>query len=179
MSLFIRILFVCVSGLPSVVVAQQVATYDYYGVSYNQATLIESGFSQEQEHKAVVLTAGRRDERGVSLELRVGVGLDPIAVEGVADTQISIDSLLGVYYKLYHEPDAQTTPYLMVGYSKLSIETDVASTLAEIEDKGFSYGLGVDYVISPTSKVHVEYMSYIDQDSFALEMLGVGYLSRY
>ncbi|MDC0948292.1 outer membrane beta-barrel protein [Gammaproteobacteria bacterium] len=110
------------------------------------------------------------------VEGRYGFDTTASSVSNAArESSVRVNDLYGIYARGGWSTGI-VTPYLMLGFSEAklryeSIAADGSRVNADVDDSGFSWGLGVDYDITPQYAVGVEYMSYLGSD---VDLIGDG-----
>ncbi|AEG91732.1 porin family protein [Ramlibacter tataouinensis] len=124
----------------------------------------------------------------------IGADLHPnVAVEGMLGLGVKDDSftafgttfdakiknMVGVYAK----PKFNVTPELelfgRVGFTRINIEASVGGASASDADSDLSYGVGLNYNITPTVHIGVDYMNYYDKDGSKFDGVTVGVGFRF
>lgn len=173
----IAVLFLFVAG-PAIAADQGL----YAGVNYTQADYKESGFATVTP-TALVFKLGKELTPNIAIEGRLGTGLsdDGLTVSGVQLT-VDIDNFYGVYFKGML-PTGSITPYGLIGFtkSKLTFTGSVPGfTIAGSDsESSLSYGVGVDFQLSKTTAINLEYAQLVKGDGYKLNGFSVGVAFRF
>ena len=113
------------------------------------------------------------------LELRAGVGVtDGTRVSGGVEETLSFDSMYGGYLKLQTGGE-DFNPYFMAGYTNVELTAEAGGLTDTLDDRSFSYGLGVDGILSDNIFFTLELIRYYNVDSVTVDGAGVGITARY
>jgi len=143
---------------------------NYWGAQYALVTYDESGFD-EAEPTALVLRLGRFVTENISVEGRLGFGLQDDEIDvGPFDVEIEVDKLYGIYGLFHTSGSDDTNVYGVLGFTKGELEATALGVTFEGDDSGLSYGIGANY-----RGFNIEYMSYLDEDDYDVTAISLGY----
>ena len=100
------------------------------------------------------------------LEVRGSSGLADDDIQGY---EFSIDKMISVFGRLSLQNDTNITPYILGGYTKVWVDTDLGSGT----DSDLSYGVGAALGLTDDLSVAVEYVVYIDKNSYDFSGPGI------
>jgi outer membrane immunogenic protein len=142
----------------------------YWGAQYALVTYDESGFD-EVEPTALVLRLGRFVTENISIEGRLGFGLEDDEVDvGPFDVEVEVDNLYGIYGVFHTSGSDDTNVYGVLGFTKGELKATAFGATFEGDDSGLSYGIGANF-----RGFNIEYMSYLDEDEFDVTAISLGY----
>jgi outer membrane immunogenic protein len=143
---------------------------NYWGAQYALVTYDESGFD-EAEPTALVLRLGRFVTENISIEGRLGFGLEDDEVDvGPFDVEIEVDKVYGIYGVFHTSGSDDTNVYGVLGFTKGELEATALGATFEGDDSGLSYGIGANF-----RGFNIEYMSYLDEDDYDVTAISLGY----
>lgn len=146
----------------------------YFGVNLAQINYKEDGFSTASP-KALVLRLGKELNPNVAIEGRIATGISDDTTSGV---KIELDGAYGVYFKGII-PGATVSPYGLVGYTNGEITASVPGFSISDDEGDFSYGIGLDFAVSKTFGVNVEFAKLFTGDGYKVDGLSVGATFRF
>lgn len=147
----------------------------YVGVQYGMTTLdaSASGASVDWKPSNLVLLGGFDLNDNFAIEGRYGLSLSDDTNSGVS---AEVD-MTGVYVKA-SVSSGMLSPYAMLGYANTEVEVSFDELSGSDSETDFSYGLGLDIVLSEKIDLNLEYMSYysdkIDGVDFDITTIGLG-----
>lgn len=145
----------------------------YVGIQYSQLNYDDEDFAEEAEPTALIGRYGYFFNDNFSVESRLGFGLGDDTLDFGVDVDIEVDNIYGLY-GLYHLGNNDVSFYGVLGLSKGEL-TGKGSGISESDDEsGLSYGMGVDI-----KSFNIEYMMYLDEDTFEASALGLGYVYEF
>jgi len=142
--------------------------------AYVGANLTSMNFNAGQDLEAaptnLSINAGLVLGQGISAELRLGSTVDADEFKDT-DTEVEFNEAGGLFVRA-SVPDTTTfTPYALVGYSSINLETNSAGGSTEERDHDIAYGFGLEYKVAGNMSVGAEWMDYYRKDGVDL----VGY----
>lgn len=155
----------------------------------NQALYGEIGYTQLKYSAAGVPDAKPGMLRGI-----IGYDLHPnFALEGMLGFGVKDDSVnfmgvnfdvkaqhaYGVFVKPKINPTKDLELFLRMGYSRFKTKVSVLGVSASDSDGDFSYGGGLNYNVSPSTFIGVDYMNYFKKDGGKIDGLTVGVGFRF
>lgn len=141
--------------------------YDNYDDIYSYVSGgLHHWSSNDSSAQGLKIRFGQQLSTFVGAEVHFAIGGED------AETETSLDRLFGLYGKFIMPLDF-FSPYAKLGGTSASMTTE-DDTSSEFE---ISYGLGVEFTVTPRFYVDLEYMVYLDTAAMQLEgfTLGVGY----
>lgn len=162
----------------------------YFGGGYFAGSYVEGDpdpdFDLDLNIDALFYRYGYQINSYSATEFRAafGVGDDSKAmtVYGINfDLDVSIESYLGVYYKIGIPSETLVFPYVILGYTNmvLNYEIDQMDYEKTGSDSDYSYGLGADFDIGDIIMVNAEYMVYLDKGGVEIAGFSVGVSYRF
>lgn len=172
---FLLIATVLCYGLPAEA-AQQMK--NYAGLQYALVTYAEEGFD-DVEPTALVGRIGTHINEYFSGEARLGFGLQDDSLDirvfgGDAKVDLEVEYLVGVYGVLQSRPQNGFSVYGVLGFSQAELKASAQGISVSDEESGLSYGIGANY-----KWFNLEYMSYLDEASFEVTALSLGFLVEF
>jgi len=164
-----------VSGL---VHAQQPMHYKsgYMGASVQSYDYTDSSI-EDASPTAFRLQLGTEISDGLDFELHYGVGLSEEDVSSTGGpVSFEIDSFRALYFKPKLPMNELVTAYALAGYAegKVLARSTVSSAQQRLKEYGPSYGFGVSFELSPISRMNVEFVRLLEEESLDASSLGVG-----
>lgn len=156
----------------------------YAGASYSTVTAKEAPFSLD--FGVLNGFAGYQLNDFLAVEGRVGVGImdESIEVFDGAAVDVGVDYTAQALLKGHYAFNDVVSAYGIVGVAKtkFSFSDDIESDSSS--DTGLTYGAGVQFALSGTSSLHLEYQKLPDMDmdddaSIGVSALTVGYTYRF
>ena len=153
----------------------------YFGAQLAVGKYTEPGFPVANP-TMLVLRGGSLINKNFSLEGRFGFGLTEgeVTSSGIPIT-IEVNNMMGIY-ALGHLPmNNDLSIYGVLGYTSGELTAAAPGTGITItdSDSGMSFGIGADLAISKTMAINVEYMSYIEEETYDFSALAVGFTGRF
>jgi len=155
----------------------------YSGVQYANAAYDKNGVP-DLEPTLAVFRIGSMFNEGFGFEGRIGIGLSDDATRfndpdlGNADFKIDIENFLGLYLLGRSGIGDAASVYLLLGFtaSVVTASIDTAATTGSVseDESDLSYGFGLDFNISDSYSLNIEYMSYLDKDDFTVDTISIG-----
>jgi hypothetical protein len=163
----------------------------YFGVGYSQATYSEPGVP-DFEPSMLGLRAGYYINENFSVEGRLGIGIGDdtqtvtLFVPGfgtfTGDVTVEIDSLIGVYAVGHLPVSSSVGLYGFLGFNKAEITATASSGGTSYsysdDDNDMAYGVGVDFNISPSSAINLEYGNFYDDSGVSVDAITIGFTAR-
>lgn len=143
-----------------------VAEQFYLGANVTQMNL-DAGTDAEAEPVNLSVNAGYVIGQGVSAELRLG---NTVSSDELTDSDIEVEfnEAAGLFLRAAVPDTTTITPYALVGYSSISLETSDPDGDTEERDHDIAYGFGVEYKAANNLSVGVEWMDYYRKDDIKL-----------
>lgn len=151
----------------------------YLGVGASSIEDYQDGVDDVSQIRAAELFGGYKYNAALGIELRLGSGqttgtsnfyVDPAGDMHHGSLEREIDSYQSVYYKPELVND-EAKLYALIGYTNLSSTGTILDTngaLVSTEDikaSGFSYGLGIGFVINEHFNINFEYKNICEEIS--------------
>ena len=134
---------------------------NYFGFQYGKNDLNIAGL----EVGTMNFVLGKEFNENVSGEFRIGVGIKDDEIFGV---NVSAEPSFGAYFRI-QPAAAKLNPYLLLGFSKASIDVNSPSLSGSDSDTDFSYGAGLSLNLSEQAALTLEYLEVVeDIDSINL-----------
>ncbi|KAF0806597.1 hypothetical protein A167_03139 [Alcanivorax sp. S71-1-4] len=157
----------------------------YIGLNYTQFQFESDDTDEKLKPDGVTLRAGIEFNDFIGLEARgaTGVSSDKRST-ALGDAEFDLDRLYGGYVKLSVPVGDMVRPYIVGGYTEAKGEAKFTTGLGSIERESDtvndeSYGAGVDFNLTETFGMNVEYMRYLDKDDYELNGISVGFRSAF
>lgn len=118
--------------------------------------------------RLVNLVGGYKYASWAGAEVRIGTGLSDETftanINGaLTDLDFSLDSYVGVYYRPeLSNPEAKL--YGLFGFSSLETSSSDDGGSFGRSESGFSYGVGVGFVMNEDLNINFEYLEFINED---------------
>lgn len=169
----------------SLVAGGAYAAGPYIGLGYTQFQYDNDDYHSDTiKNDGVVLRAGVDFTEWLALEVRGGMGLSDDDDNGV---QYEMDNMYGGYLKLSLPMSENVRPYVIGGYTRINGDLEYRTQLAgstitvkdsrDLDDQ--SYGAGIDFGVTDTLGVNLEYMRYYDKDGEEISGITVGLRSAF
>ena len=136
----------------------------YYGIGYH-----------------IAFRAGGYLNQVIAIDARLALGIsdDTIRTNTISNVNIELDTALSVFIKA----DVPVTPFVnaygLLGLTRGEIETSSIGLTASESETGLSYGLGIEGEINRRTYLSVEYVQYLDEDSFEYSGINFGITTRF
>lgn len=146
----------------------------------------DPGFDLDLDLNAVFYRYGYQINSYSAAEFRAafGIGDDSKAMSVFGnnfDLDVSIESYIGVYYKIGIPSETVIFPYVILGYTNMVLTYEI--DLWDYEENGsgsdYSYGLGADFDVGDIIMVNAEYMVYRDKGGVEISGFSVGVNYRF
>ena len=187
MKKMIAVLFLLMAG--PALAAEPPAPGFYAGVNYTSTDYKESGFPTVSP-TALTFKLGKELNPNLAIEGRLGIGLSDgntsIIVPGIppvtVDLSLDIDNFYGVYLKGML-PTGSITPYGLIGWTKGKLTATATggglSASYSDSDSSVSYGIGVDFQMSKTAALNLEYGQLLKGDGYKLNGFSAGVTFKF
>lgn len=147
----------------------------YAGLNVGQLQYEETGIDDDARPMYAALRAGAYVNENVSVEARYGTGIGSNDVEvcvfGCVDVDVEVENFYGLYTRLGTTLAEFIYPYAVVGYTRGEIKASAMGFSATESESDISYGVGVDLFSTDNLNANVEFMQYIDEDTY--EAMGI------
>lgn len=145
------------------------AGIDYMHTTYAQETLDEANPS------AMGIRVGRQLMPIFAVEGRAATGIsdDTIDIGGLA-SDLEIDSLLAALLRGELPLTAVTSLYVLAGISRAELSASTTGVGLQDAESGFSWGGGVAFSAPRGTAVTIEYVRFLDEDTFEFSGLNLG-----
>jgi opacity protein-like surface antigen len=152
----------------------------YYGAGLAHLDISIDGIDDEMLDATVTSLhglVGTRFNETFSGEVRLGIGIsdDNNLDDDGLDLNIKLKNYFGVYAKAGAQISEIIYPYVVAGYTRGKMEFSALGDSESGSEGDFSFGVGVDFSISETTKFNLEYMNYLDKDGVELSGFGLGF----
>lgn len=190
-----RIALAAIATATSMALSSLAYSADYYGgestrdayIGINLAAMqyAEDGF-EDATVSAIYGRLGKQYTETFAGEIRLGTGLGSDSVYAPIlhrDIDLEVQEFYGAYLKAGIPVAEKWYPYVLVGYTQISVESSVTYMgpvssfgYISVEDKvdDFSYGVGADIEMTRDVKGSVEFISYADKDGAQFTSLSFG-----
>ncbi|MCH8498749.1 MAG: porin family protein [Marinobacter sp.] len=101
------------------------------------------------------------------VEARAGVGVKD-------DSNVEITSFFGGYATLNFVNESPATPYAVLGFTRVEVESPTLTGTTKDDESDFSYGLGVNLALTREMSANLEYMRYVDPSDYKLDGISLG-----
>ena len=182
----IKMMFTLLAGALALVARMGMATTEgesYIGVQYGIGYYDEDGISETFNPTALIGRFGYYFHPNLSVEGRLGLGLQDdtqfvssIGLNGI-DARLDIDHIVGLYGKGHINLTESISFYGVLGASSVKATASIPSIPAleaSDDESSISYGVGADFGVSKDIALNVEYMRYLDKSSYDFSMIGLG-----
>ena len=150
----------------------------YAGAQYSFITYTENDIP-DFNPTALVFRGGYKLNKNFAIEARFGFGLgsDSQTISGI-NLDLEIDNLYGAYAVGYLPVSEKLDVYGIFGVTKgkLTATASLGSLSASVtgDDSDISYGVGVDFNVTPKIAINLEYISYFSKSDFDASALSIG-----
>ena len=144
----------------------------YGGVQYAMTTYDETGV-EDLNPTALVFVIGNKFNKNFALEGRIGIGMGDDSLSGLPVT-LEIDSFVGVYAKGIVPVSSTVDLYGIIGYTDGEVTVSAPGISLSASESDTSLGFGVDFAVSKTTSMNLEYINYIDSNGTTLDAISVG-----
>ena len=116
----------------------------------------------------------------IALEGMLGFGVkdDSFNIMGV-DLNVKAQHAYGVFVKPKINPTKELELFARVGYTRFKTKVSVLGVSGSSSEGDFSYGAGLNYNITPTTHIGVDYINYYKKDGAKIDGLTVGVGFRF
>lgn len=168
----VAVVLMCMFSMSAM--AEEAKSNMYGGVQYAMTTYDETGF-EDLNPSALVFVIGNKFNKNFALEGRIGMGLgdDSIVVSGVP-ISLEIDTFVGVYAKGILPVSSTVDLYGIIGYTDGEVTVSAPGISLSASESDTSLGFGVDFAVSKTTSMNLEYMNYLDSNGTTLDAISVG-----
>ncbi len=116
----------------------------------------------------------------LAVEARAGFGVrDDSARVFDVKADLELTHLVGAYVKAGIPNETMIFPYAVAGYSHLKAKVSVGSFSESDSGSDFSYGLGVDFRVTESAAVNLEYMRYYSKSGVDVDGITLGVNFRF
>ena len=153
------------------------------GVQYGILDYNEDGISEEFKPTALIARLGHNFMPEFSVEGRLGFGLQDdtqfeseLGLDGI-DATLELDSLVGLYAVGHVNLTESFSIYGVLGATRVEGTAslpDYPSVENSETNSGVSYGIGADLDVASNVALNIEYMQYLDKDTYDLGAIGLG-----
>ena len=158
----------------------------YVGLQQGFGDYDEDGISETYNPTLLMARLGGYLTPNFTIEGRLGSGLKDdthkLPEFGNNNFSLELDSLLGVYGTGHFNLSEKSSVYGVLGGSKVegtSSLPDFTSLESSEDNSGISYGIGVDIGFGSSWILNIEYMRYLDDDNFNLDVGSIGVAYRF
>ena len=153
----------------------------YYGAGAAFLDFSDNEISDSASLNAIFGRLGMQFNENIAAELRLGIGIgdDTLDIFGF-DATVELDTLYGFYLKGGVPVSDAFYPYAVLGYSRGEATASVPGFGSDSSSESdFSYGLGVDFIVTDYVSVNLEYMNYLDKDGSEIDGFAIGFTVKY
>lgn len=146
----------------------------YLGIQYAFGDIGVADLSENFEPTTLVGRVGRYFRKHYAFEGRIAfpVSDDTKTISGT-ETSVGLFGLLGAYGAAHLNLGNRFSFYGIGGLTLAALERGTPVASDSDSKLGLSYGVGADIDVGLTV-LNIEYMSYLDDDNFDFDALGVG-----
>lgn len=146
----------------------------YGGIQYAAASF-DPDDGEELEPTALIFRAGKYLTENFAVEGRIARGIDDDSDNsGAFDSEVEVENIGGVYGVFRSGEISGASFYGVLGYSKVDVEISALGVTDDTDERGFSYGVGVN-----VGGFSLEYMSYIESHDFDFSAVGLGFVIEF
>jgi opacity protein-like surface antigen len=156
----------------------------YVGVGYTMLTYSEDGFP-DFDISALGVRGGYYFNNYFSVEGRFGFGVGDdtqtvsVFLPGIGtftgDATVELDNMFGVYAVGHIPLTKQFQLYGLVGLTQGEITASVNGFSVSEDDSDLSFGVGAEFDMTPNMSLGIEYTSYITEDAYDVDGLGISF----
>lgn len=145
----------------------------YFGFDY-MLTDFEDDSGVSADLDAAAVRFGSYLSENAALEARLGFSAsdDTVTVNSV-NVDYELDNFVGVYARGIL-PYQTVELYGIVGLTRADLSVSQLGNLADGDETGFSYGVGLDFKIGERVAIGLEYMMLIDSSDYELTTTNIG-----
>ena len=150
----------------------------YYGAGLAHLDIPIDGIDDEMLDATVTSLhglVGTRFNENFSGEIRLGIGISDDNNLDDDGFNLKLKNYFGVYAKAGAQISEIIYPYVVAGYTRGKMEASALGDSESASEGDVSFGVGVDFSISKTTKLNLEYMNYLDKDGVELSGFGLGF----
>lgn len=136
----------------------------YIGGGYSQLYVSTGDFNDGIDMGTLHLQGGYQFNDFFALEARVGMGVSGATFAGIDH---DVDTYYAGFVKI-GAPLDNFYPYLLVGYSQGTIETEKNGVRSEWKESDMAYGLGLGYKVMPNLTVQLEYNNLLSKGDLTI-----------
>ncbi|RYZ94102.1 MAG: porin family protein [Moraxellaceae bacterium] len=154
---------------------------------------LEDGVDNLSNIRAVEYFGGYKYNDALGIELRFGNGMKEGTSKNYFDAQGVIQSgklkrEIGSYESIYYKPELvndEAKLYALLGYTHVNSSvkiTDTSGALVSSSDdsaSGYSYGIGIGFVINEHFNINIEYRNICDEISGKPNLVGLNIDYRF
>ncbi len=142
----------------------------YIGANLAVFEYAEDGFD-DANVAGIFGRLGKQYTDNLAAEVRLGFGLGSDTVSGV---DFEMQEFYGAYLKVSAPVGERLDPYLLVGYTQISVEVSALGVSVDDSADDFSYGVGTDIDLDKDLQGSVEFVRYADKDGAKFTSLSFG-----
>ena len=153
----------------------------YIGLHYAEGDYEEDGISETFNPTMLVGRFGQFITPYFSIEGRLGFGQDDdtrnLREFGNHDFTLELERLYGIYGTGHLNVTESSSIYVVLGFSEVKGTTGIPSfpgIESTDENSSVSFGLGADIGIGGSWALNIEYIRYLDDDEFQLDVTNIG-----
>lgn len=166
----VAVVLMCMFSMSAM--AEEAKSNMYGGVQYAMTTYDETGV-EDLNPTALVFVIGNKFNKNFALEGRIGIGMGDDSLSGLPVT-LEIDSFVGVYAKGIVPVSSTVDLYGIIGYTDGEVTVSAPGISLSASESDTSLGFGVDFAVSKTTSMNLEYINYIDSNGTTLDAISVG-----
>lgn len=148
-------------------------------IRFNDGSVFDQDVS-DLEFRAVELLGGYKYNRALGVDLRLGTNFDKRELTEAGKTrEFAIDHYASIYYRpeLANE---KAKLYGLIGYSQLTRTlTNADGSEKSDSESGFSYGVGIGFVVNQDFNINLEYRRLIDKEDYEISSASVNFDYRF
>lgn len=145
----------------------------YVGIQFSQLYYDNEEYPEEAKPTAFIGRYGYFFNDQFSAESRLGFGLGDDTLDFGVDLDIEVEHIYGIY-GLYRYVSNDVSFYGVFGLSKGELTGKGSGTSESNDESGLSYGFGME-----VKSFNLEYMLYLDEDSFEVSAIALGYVFEF
>ncbi len=159
--------------------AQQATKTPLYGeIGYTQLKFSAAGLDVRPGLLRGIIGYDAHPNVAVEGMLGFGVKDDSMNIMGF-DFNVKAQHAYGVFVKPKINPTKELELFARLGYTRFKTEVSALGMSASDSDGDFSYGAGLNYSISPTTHIGVDYINYFKKDGGKIDGLTVSVGFRF
>jgi opacity protein-like surface antigen len=146
----------------------------YLGIQYAFADIGVADLSESFEPTTLVGRVGRYFRKHYAFEGRIAFPVsDDTKIISGTETSVGLFGLLGAYGAAHLNLGSRFSFYGIAGLTLAALQRGTPVASDSDSKLGLSYGVGAD-IDAGITVLNIEYMSYLDDDNFDFDALGVG-----